>query len=295
MRRGLVSALLAVSALIASLAANVALAATVPVNQAQSVQRVVDLVNAERQKVGLSPLTSNGLLTQAAQSYAVVLADGSCFGHECGSTLDQRLDQVGYTGRSAWGENIASGFATPEAVMTAWMNSSGHRSNILSADFKEIGVGLVAKSGGSLVWVQDFGKSRTAAGTQPTPTPTPIAPAPPTPTPAPSAGCSPRPAFNVRTSASAPGVLQVTVAADSGGTNNTLRAVRIGSVVNGTVDVSGRGQVASGTTVSMAAGTQQATITVRRVASGAATTVPLFLTDNCGEWPTFVGGGPSAF
>jgi len=186
---------------------------------------------------------------------------------------------------------LAWRWTTPEAVMSAWMGSSGHRANILGADYQDIGVSLAARSDGTLYWVQDFGKSRTASAT---PTPTPV---PPTPTPAPSVVCSPRPTFTVHASPSAPGVLQVTVAVgrSAEAANNTLQTIRIGSVVNGTIDVSGRGQIASGTTVTMAPGTQQATLVVRRVASGTATTVPLVLTDACGEWPTLVGGGPSAF
>jgi uncharacterized protein YkwD len=292
MRRLLGIALLVASTLVVALAGQVTLAATLPVNHAQFVQRVIDLVNVERQQAGLAPLTVNAALTQSAQNYSAVLVDSGCFGHSCGTTLDQRLDQVGYTDRAAWAENIASGQQTPESVMSAWMSSSGHRGNILGADYRDIGVGLAAKSDGTLVWVQNFGTSRTASGTPPTPTP--VAP---TPTPAPAIGCSPRPTFTVRASPSAPGVLDVTVAVgwSGGAASNTLRAIRIGSVVNGTVDISGRGQVAAGTTVTVAAGTQQATLSVHRVASGTATTVPLILTDTCGDWPTLVGGGPRAF
>jgi uncharacterized protein YkwD len=291
MRRLLARALLGALALLTSLVTTVTLAATLPTNQAQFVQQVIALVNVERQKAGLSPLTANAALTRAAQDYSVVLADGSCFGHSCGSSLTDRLDQVGYTGRTAWGENIASGYGTPDSVMTAWMNSAGHRANILNTDYQDIGVGLVTNTAGQLVWVQDFGKSKTSGGAAPTPTPIP------TPVPTPSVGCTPRPTFSVRTSPSGPGVLAVTVSAgtSAGTANNTLRAIRVGSVVNGTVEISGRGPVASGTTVTMAAGTQQATLLVHRAASGAATTAPLVLTDACGDWPTLVGGGPSAF
>jgi hypothetical protein len=90
-------------------------------------------------------------------------------------------------------------------------------------------------------------------------------------------------------------VLEVTVTAGtvSGPTSNTLAAIRFGSVVNGTVDVNGYGRVTSGATASIAPGTRQVTIVVRRVTPGAATTVPLVLTDACGEWRTFVGAGPN--
>ena len=137
-------------------------AAALPTNHAQFVARVVTLTNAERSKAGLPALTTNAALTRAAQGYAVTLADNpSCFGHSCGSTLSQRLSKAGYTSPRAWGENIAWGYTTPEAVVASWMASSGHRANILSRNFKEIGVGLasstVASTKGRLYWVQDFG------------------------------------------------------------------------------------------------------------------------------------------
>ena len=142
-------------------APGVAEAATRPTNHAQFVARVIELTNAERKKVGAPALVAHAALTQAAQDYAVVLADGSCFSHSCRSTLTQRLDRAGYTNRTTWGENIAWGQSTPEAVVAAWMNSSGHRANILNPKFKEIGVGLAARSGTSrLYWVQTFGARR---------------------------------------------------------------------------------------------------------------------------------------
>lgn len=137
-------------------------AAALPANHADFVARVVALTNAERSKVGLSALTTNAALTRAAQGYAATLADNpGCFGHTCGSSLTQRLGRAGYTSPRAWGENIAWGYTTPEAVVAAWMGSSGHRANILSRNFKEIGVGLtsstVASTKGRLYWVQNFG------------------------------------------------------------------------------------------------------------------------------------------
>ena len=128
-----------------------------------------------------------------------------------------------------------------------------------------------------IVWVQDFGASRT-----------PIAVTP-------AATCSPRPAYSVRSRVTAPGVLEVTVAAGTttGAPSNPLRTARFGLVSNGTIELSGYGQVASGTTVGIAPGTREATFVVRRPASSS-TIVPLFLTDACGEWRTFVGAGTGA-
>jgi uncharacterized protein YkwD len=132
-------------------------AATLPADHAQLVAKVVELTNKERTNRGLKALVVHSALTRAAQDYAAVLADGSCFGHSCGSTLSQRLDRAGYTNRRAWGENIAWGYTTPEAVVAGWMASDGHRRNILNSVYKEVGVGLAKRSSGRLYWVEVFG------------------------------------------------------------------------------------------------------------------------------------------
>jgi len=296
MRRLLAAVVLAVSTLLTSFAAPYAQAASLPANHAQFVTRVVELVNVERQKAGVPALNVNAALTRAAQDYSAVLADGSCFDHNCGSTPSDRLAQAGYTNWTNRGENIAGGQKTPEEVMAAWMGSSGHRGNILSANFKDIGVGLAARSSGSLFWVQTFGSSRSSGTTAPTPTPAPSTPTP-TPTPAPAADCSVRPTFGVRSTPASPGTLQVTLTAGTttGAPNNALRTIRFGTVVNGSVNVTGYGSASSNSTIGVTPGTQQVTFTVRRSANGTGTTVPFTLTDDCGDWQTFVGGGPSAF
>ncbi len=61
------------------------------------------------------------------------------------------------TTRAEVGENIAKGYPSPEAVMKAWMNSPGHRRNILNCDFEALGVGVIRGSNGRLFWTQDFG------------------------------------------------------------------------------------------------------------------------------------------
>jgi uncharacterized protein YkwD len=298
MRRVLTTALLAVSLLVSLLAAQVSFAVTLPPQHGQFVARVIELVNVERQRVGRSPLAANAALMRMAQDYAGVMGDGTCFSHACGSTLGQRINQSGYTDWTAAGENIALGQATPEAVMSAWMASQGHRDNLLNPAYKHIGVGLAARSNGQLVWVQDFGASTTQVGMTPTAVPTATPTFTPTATPAPAlpVNCSPRPAFSVRSRTTAAGVLEVTVTAGAvtGPTRNSLAAIGIGSVLNGTVDVNGYGRAAAGTTVRLASGSQQATFVVRRTTPGAAITVPLVLTDGCGEWRTFVGAGASA-
>ncbi len=115
------------------------------------------LVNAEREKAGCAPLTENAKLTKAAQDHSQDMADHENMSHtgSDGSSMSDRLARVGYKFRSA-GENVAYGYNTPESVMDGWMNSSGHRANILNCGFKEIGIGL-AQPGH--YWTQDFGSA----------------------------------------------------------------------------------------------------------------------------------------
>ncbi|MFF6781092.1 CAP domain-containing protein [Streptomyces sp. NPDC012510] len=119
--------------------------------------RVLALVNAERQKAGCAPVTENAKLTKAAQNHSQDMADHQNMSHtgSDGSDMSDRLARVGYRFRSA-GENVAAGYGTPESVMDGWMNSPGHRANILNCGFKEIGIGL-AQPGN--YWTQNFGTS----------------------------------------------------------------------------------------------------------------------------------------
>lgn len=120
------------------------------------VKQVVNLVNQERSKAGLKPLTINSTLTKSAQAKAQDMHDKKYFDHNSptyGSPF-QMMSKFGYKYSYA-GENIAMGQKTPSEVMNAWMNSQGHRANILSPNFTEIGVGYT-KDGS--YWVQQFGK-----------------------------------------------------------------------------------------------------------------------------------------
>ncbi|MGW2645332.1 CAP domain-containing protein [Streptomyces sp. NPDC001393] len=120
--------------------------------------RVVQLVNAERAKVGCHPLTVNAELTKAAQAHSADMAAHQNMSHtgSDGSSPGDRITAAGYAW-SAYGENVAYGYATPEQVMNGWMNSPGHRANILNCSYQEIGVGL-AQPGS--YWTQDFGTAR---------------------------------------------------------------------------------------------------------------------------------------
>ena len=117
--------------------------------------QVLTLVNAERAKAGCSPLTENAKLTKAAQDHSQDMADHQNMSHtgSDGSSMADRLTRVGYAFRTA-GENVAYGYDSPESVMDGWMNSPGHKANILNCAFKEIGIGL-AQPG--FYWTQDFG------------------------------------------------------------------------------------------------------------------------------------------
>ncbi len=121
-------------------------------------QEVVDLVNAERAKVGVAPLTVNYSLMEAAWSHNEHMASTGCFSHTgCGNgDPGDRIKKTGYQAAN-WGENIAKGYPNPTAVMAGWMASSGHRANILRAGFKDIGV---AHNSGQRLWTQVFGTPR---------------------------------------------------------------------------------------------------------------------------------------
>ncbi len=105
-------------------------------------QEVVRLVNAQRAQNGLKPLAENWELSRVARYKSADMASRRYFSHESPTygTPFQMIRAFGLSFRSA-GENIAYGQRTPAAVVNAWMNSSGHRANILSSSYTQIGVG----------------------------------------------------------------------------------------------------------------------------------------------------------
>ncbi|MFJ5736050.1 CAP domain-containing protein [Streptomyces microflavus] len=117
---------------------------------------VLALVNQERSKVGCSPLTTSAPLTSLAQNFSEDMAARGFFDHTDpdGDTPWDRAAQAGVQGLAA--ENIARGQADAQAVMDGWMNSEGHRANILNCDYKTIGIGVHEGSGGPW-WTQNFG------------------------------------------------------------------------------------------------------------------------------------------
>ncbi|MFF6954631.1 CAP domain-containing protein [Streptomyces iakyrus] len=122
--------------------------------------QVLALVNTERAAAGCSPVTANDRLTQAADDYSDVMASSGVMSHTGpdGSTMTTRVEAAGYRW-STLGENIARGQADAASVMTSWMNSPGHRANILNCSFKELGVGVHFGDGGPW-WTQNFGTGR---------------------------------------------------------------------------------------------------------------------------------------
>ncbi|MFG3714131.1 CAP domain-containing protein [Micromonospora sp. NPDC047730] len=132
-----------------------------PVSSGVSAQarEVVNLVNAERAKAGCGALSIDDKLMTAAQRHSQDQADHRNMSHtgSDGSDAGDRLDRVGYAWRT-YGENVAWNQKTPAAVMDAWMNSSGHRANILNCAFTEIGVGVASSNGP--YWTQVFAAPR---------------------------------------------------------------------------------------------------------------------------------------
>lgn len=120
-------------------------------------KQVLTLLNQERSKGGLSPLKGDySQLNASARTKAKDMAENNYFSHQS-PTLGSPFDQMRSMGvkYSAAGENIAQGQQTPQEVIQAWMNSEGHRKNIMSPEFTHCGVGYVTKGNN---WVQQFVK-----------------------------------------------------------------------------------------------------------------------------------------
>lgn len=119
---------------------------------------VFQLVNQERVSRGREPYAWNARLAVASQRHAEDMVANDYFSHtsQDGRTFGDRADDADYEG-FATGENIAAGQGSAEAVMESWMNSDGHRNNILSTGSNEIGIGLH-----ELHWVQNFGYTEPA-------------------------------------------------------------------------------------------------------------------------------------
>jgi uncharacterized protein YkwD len=120
---------------------------------------VLDLTNAERAKAGCGSLRLDVHLRTAARGHSTDMAVHNYFSHtgRDGSDPGDRMAAAGYNTRRGWAENIAAGYPSPRSVMNGWMNSSGHRANILNCRLRALGVGVARASNGRLYWTQDFG------------------------------------------------------------------------------------------------------------------------------------------
>jgi len=120
---------------------------------------VARLVNAERAKAGLPALKINWQLSRVARYKSADMAERGYFSHYSPTygTPFHMMENFGLR-FSAAGENIAYGQRTPAEVMRDWMNSPGHRNNIMSSSYTEIGVGLAKNKNGVCYWTQMFMK-----------------------------------------------------------------------------------------------------------------------------------------
>jgi hypothetical protein len=118
-----------------------------------TIQRVIDLTNGERAAQGLPAVSFNAQLAAAALLHSQDMASNNFVSHvgSNGSTAGQRIDDAGYPWLS-YGENVAAGFSSADAVFKAWMESPSHRENILGASFREIGIAMVQRSGTTHTW-----------------------------------------------------------------------------------------------------------------------------------------------
>ncbi len=123
--------------------------------------QVLALVNQERKNAGCrTDLAPDARLTMSARGHSQDMVKRGFFAHTNpdGKDPGSRITAAGYRG-GAWAENIAAGQKTPADVMKAWMNSEGHRKNILNCQFKYLGVGVAEGQGSKygIYWTQNFG------------------------------------------------------------------------------------------------------------------------------------------
>jgi uncharacterized protein YkwD len=119
---------------------------------------VVCLINRERARHHLPALQASPLLNRSAQGWTNAMVSSDQFSH--GTNFASRISDAGYVWRSA-GENIATGYATPSAVVRAWMASTGHCQNILNPTYRNVGTGISNRpvkgwASGAGTWTQDF-------------------------------------------------------------------------------------------------------------------------------------------
>jgi uncharacterized protein YkwD len=124
-------------------------------------EELLAAINAERSRYGLGPLVARPILMQVAEAHSQDMATRDYFDHTSPEGVNpcQRMTSAGYQWW-ACGENIGAGFPSAQLMLTAWLNSPGHRSNILSIDFTDIGVGYAPNGYYGHYWTTDFGAPR---------------------------------------------------------------------------------------------------------------------------------------
>ena len=129
-----------------------------PPPRAGVAQQVVALVNVERSRAGCGPVSVNAALRRAAQDHSDDMATRDYFSHTSpdGVTFAERIRAAGYQG-GAIAENIAAGQTSAKDVMRGWMASPGHRANILTCSYRDIGVGYATGGSYGTYWTQTFG------------------------------------------------------------------------------------------------------------------------------------------
>ena len=119
--------------------------------------QTINLVNNERQQQNLAALKQDNALSAIAQAKAEDMANNNYFAHNSPTygTVGNMLDHFGYNW-TAYGENIAKGYTSAETVVQGWMESPGHRANILQSRFTNIGTGYATDQNGTTHWVHLF-------------------------------------------------------------------------------------------------------------------------------------------
>jgi uncharacterized protein YkwD len=129
-------------------------------------KRSLDLHNAQRTRSGLVPFCVDQKLTNAARAHSQEMIDRDYFSHNSydGTAFWVRINSFGYTGWTALAENIAWGsgtYGSPDAIFNSWMNSAGHKANIMNGNLRQIGIGVVMGTyltyAGARMYTADFG------------------------------------------------------------------------------------------------------------------------------------------
>lgn len=178
------AAVSALALLLSSIASPASAASTCTMNNAQAQQQILSEVNSARASYGLAALAPSAPMNDVATSWSSSQVASGKMSH---NPYYSSQIPAGWT---TAGENVAFNYA-PTAVTSAWMNSDGHRANILNRSFTHIGIGMACDSSGRAYYTQNF-----AAYSTPQPAPAPVAPAP-TPLPAPAPAPSPSPTPSV--------------------------------------------------------------------------------------------------